>query len=119
MLDCNKTITHVFKTYNEETRQYDLNSEVLENCSWFKSNNQSFSKGVYHEGDIVKVRIPLHVRSRKPLIKKGDIMILGKVDIKGLSEGMIRNKYDDSFEVSKVTYNENSRPYSRHIKVES
>lgn len=119
MLDCNKTLTHVFKKYNEETRQYDLYHEVLECCSWFKSNNQSFSKGIYHDNGSVRVRIPLALQTKKPLISKGDILILGNVDVQGMSEGTIRNKYSDSFEVAKVTYNENSRPYSMHIKVES
>lgn len=116
MLDCNDTLTHVIKEYDKQTRQYTYKSEVIENCSWFNSQMNSFSDKQVLSGDVVKVRIPLMDRKQIPKIEKGDILIFGVVDISGLTIGEIRNKYPNSMEVSSLNYNLNSRPYSRHIR---
>lgn len=116
MLDCKETITHVKKVFDSETKQYNLESSIIENCSWFNSQMNSFSDKQVLSGDVVKVRIPLMNRKQIPNIEKGDILIHGEADIKGLSIGSIRAKYIDSMEVSSLNYNLNSRTYSRHIR---
>lgn len=119
MLDCNKTITHVYRIYNDKTRQYDLLSETIDKCSWFETESDNMNgKGIYSSNHKIRVRIPLSSRSVIPQIKTKDILILGVINDEDLSsESELRQKYHQSLEVETVTYNQNSRPYSNHIKV--
>lgn len=117
MLDCNKTLTHVSRVYNPLTRQYDMKSSTIDNCSWFRVAKSSESDSVTLSQTSVRVRIQLQGRKEIPDIKLGDILINGTVDITGLTEGQLRNKYNDSIKVKECVYNQNSNPYSNHIKV--
>ena len=116
MLDAGKTITHVFRRYDPDTRQNVLVSEMLTG-SWFREEKTGVSDQTVTVTDIVKVRIPVKKGNDIPAITTGDLMILGAVNISDLSIGDIRKRFPESFQVQSVTLNLQSLTgYSDHIR---
>lgn len=117
MLDCNKTLTHVMRIYDGVNRTYNLEKEVIKNCSWFQTLKSDRNDSTAKKSEVTMIRIPLEGRNSLPNIKLQDIMIFGNVEVDGMSEAEILEKYN-CCKVKNVTYNTNSSPYSQHIKIE-
>lgn len=115
MLNANQTITHVYSVYDKNLRANVHKSEVLTG-SWFRQTQVSIENKEVINADLVQVRIP--IGDDVPKIKVTDYMILGDVDITGMTLSAMKKAYPESFEVRSVTYNTHSLTgYSNHIRV--
>ena len=116
MLDCNEVLTLVSFELDKSTRSNKHVLKHVKNASWKAVSQWSEQDKKLVSHDVINVRI--HVGYGEPVkISKGDILIRGIVNnVDGMTTGQILATYE-AMTVQVVSYNLNSHPYSRHIRV--
>lgn len=92
MLDCYHTLTHVSYRYDPDTRQNVMVKELLHNCGW----SYTASRAMNNKQAVPADSIIAYITSDRelPVIKKGDLLILGDVPVDNMTSANLKDRYE-------------------------